>query len=177
MILRLSSGIEFLYNTFVENHFTCAINASLVDTVEGDGIHLICEVTYNGTNTASMVWEGVADAPDAVKTGNTIRRSHLVAAIAPEVPSFTCNTSFVVATRDSTTGAPIMGTATNMPVVTCETPAIKVKCKCCSPPMAIKMVLFKSSTYSSAKYGTVLLESVGSSSLLKGIEVKENSLM
>ena len=107
---------------------TCAINASLGDTVEGDGVQLTCEVTYNATNTASMVWEGVAGAPDAVKIGNTLRRSHLVVASAPEVPSFTCNTSFVVETKDSD-GRLIVGLATNMPVTTCKTSVIKVKCK------------------------------------------------
>ena len=108
---------------FVENNLTCATNASLNDTVERDGVQLTCDVTYNGTNSASMVWEGVIDAPDAVKTGNTIRRSYSVAASVSGVSSFTCNTSFVV------NNATIVGLATNMPLATCATPAIKVKCK------------------------------------------------
>ena len=80
---------------FVENNLTCATNASLNDTVARAGVQLTCEVTYNGTNSASMVWEGVTDAPDAVKTANTIRRTYYVAASASGVSSYTCNTSLL----------------------------------------------------------------------------------
>ena len=112
---------------FVETQPNCLINASLGDTVERDGVLLTCEVTYNGTNNASMVWKGVADAPAAVDNGKTIRRSHLVAASVPKVPAFTCNTSFIFGTEVN--GVSIGGLATNMPVTTCETPDIEVKCK------------------------------------------------
>src|SRR6218665_1431138 len=112
---------------FVENNLTCATNASLNDTVERDEVQLTCDVTYNGTNSASMVWEGVTDAPDAVKTANTIRRTYYVAASASGVSSYTCNTSFAIETKIN--NAPILSLATNMAVATCETPAIKVKCK------------------------------------------------
>src|SRR6218665_3225297 len=67
-----------------------------------------------------MVWKDVEDAPAAVVKGNTINWSYSVVASAPEVPSFTCSTSFVVTNSTST--------ATNIPTTICKTPAIKTMC-------------------------------------------------
>ncbi len=83
---------------------------------------LTCEVLYNGTNRASMVWKGVEDAPAAVKGGITISRSFSVAASPPVIPAFGCITSFEV--KDEYTHL-----ATNLPNVTCETTTVKVQCE------------------------------------------------
>ena len=90
---------------------------------------LTCEVTYNGTDNASMIWNGVEDAPAAVESGKTITRSYFFVASAPKVPSFICNTSFVVKTKESGSSEVIKGMATNMPETSCKTPLIKVMCK------------------------------------------------
>jgi len=92
-------------------------------------VQLTCEVTYNGTDHASMVWNGVEDAPTAVESGKTIRRSYSVVASVPKVLPFICNTSFVVKTLESRSSEAIKGMATNMPVTSCEIPAMKVMCK------------------------------------------------
>lgn len=106
----------------VETRPKCTINATLDNTVEGDGVRLTCVVKYNGTNKASMVWKGVEDDPAAVENGITINRSFSVVASAPEIPSFSCIISFEI--NDEYTNL-----ATNIPVITCKTPAIKVLCK------------------------------------------------
>ena len=78
---------------------------------------------------ASMVWNGVEDAPAAIESGKAIRRSYFVVASAPQVPTFICNTSFMVKTMESRSSEVIKGMAINMPVTSCETPVIKVMCK------------------------------------------------
>lgn len=86
-------------------------------------MQLKCEFTYNGTMNSSMSWKEVEDVPEAVLKDNTKSLAYSVVAIAPEVPSFKCITSFSVETKDS------YGLATNIAVATCETPPIKFLCK------------------------------------------------
>lgn len=106
---------------FVEAEPKCSINSSRNNTVEGDGVRLTCEVTYNGTENVSMLWKDVEDAPPALKRGKTTIRSYSVGSSAPEVPSFTCITSIQVMTAAVA--------ATNTPSITCKTPSVEIICK------------------------------------------------
>ena len=90
---------------------------------------LNCMVAYSGINRVSMVWKEVENATASVDNGATISPSAYIVASAPELPSFTCITTFAVDTKDNG-GTLIVGLATNFPnTITCATSAIKVQCK------------------------------------------------
>lgn len=101
----------------IETQHNCSRNASLSETEEG------YEVKYNGTKRTSMLCKNVTNVQ---VEGTILSRSYSFVASEPEVPSFTCITSFGAEEN----GSSIIGLATNIRNTTCETsPIIKVLCK------------------------------------------------
>src|SRR6218665_3071120 len=93
----------------------CTITAFRNETEEREGVLLNCTVIYSGIKRASMVWKELEDLPVHVENGERISHSVYVVAFAPEVPSFTCVTSFPVNYEEFK----IHGLATNIPNTTC----------------------------------------------------------
>lgn len=111
-----------IYCVIVETQPKCTSFAPPYETFERDGVQLNCMFTYNRARISSIVWKGVENAPEVKDNGQTISLSYFVDAYAPEVPSFTCVTSFAADNNEAT----ITGLATNIPYATCATSAIKV---------------------------------------------------
>src|SRR6218665_2944696 len=96
------------------------MNASHANTVEEETNQLNCTVTYSVKDSVTSI---------AIENGNSLSRSYYVDASEPEVPPFTCITSFALDDAKANGTQTIRGLATNIPNATCETPVIKVLCK------------------------------------------------
>ena len=95
-------------------------NAPLATIVEEEATQ------WNSTVTNSVI-DYVTSM--AIENEKTISRSYYVDASAPEVPPFTCITSFALDDAIIIGAQTIGGLATNIPNITCETSVIKVLCK------------------------------------------------